>query len=999
MATEIIEFPFDSGAYEVADLEWLPPNLLAVVENLRLDFDGRLSVRPGTTALGTTTYSAGAFTAYDLANFSGRLVALGSQTGAARPTDLFEYVNNKAVWRASGGPEDGFVTGTRLPRATAAREVGKIPDLASDCRYVAVTTGQSLVCAAYAMQNDTTRVHIFDPRTDQTIVLTTLTIHTPRVLYAGTDFWVVGQSNTNDDILGYHFDPSTDETLFSPVTLVALAARVNDLAAARTGTSDFTVAYATATNVEANRFNAAGSVQSTFTVTSGGTSIEAVACCGNDGGTRLSFSWQEGSSGAYFLVGTTQTGSGSVGPTALFGGAVCLASRRLGMTQEDDTDTFSIAGVRDATPTINTITQLCTNQTLNTLATSIQYADAFLQAGPVPITSDSATNFYSAVADNLALDAGTGTNQLFEHFTRFPQVYKDAALAGTGFKDENSIGSIGIIGTKIYWGSKNQSIAARNPDDIVPGGSSGSVTEMEMADTGRRQMAQVANQLHIAGAMPMVYDGRFLVEQGFAEKPAVSLAAGTAGSIPNGVFFVQSVWEVVDARGNILRSAASAPQTITLAGADDSITAISTTPHSLRCHPLLQDAGGISIRVGFYRTQAGGANFHIEQYVTVPISTLAGTQYGAPVTAVLAASDATLADNAVVYEQSQTPLSHVSPPPYQYVWPARERQVIGGLPIDEQWAFSKLAFPSEPMEFARSGRLGFSGRANQRITAVGAFETAGLVWTASEIGMIGGRGPEHSGTGDFDPFTLIPSPGGCSDWRSLVSTPLGFFFQMASDKLMLLTRGGEVQWIGQAVRSTLATYPVITGAVHIRSQMAVVFSCTTSNGSSGVLLVYDLRRGVWYVDTIGPVTSISEFQGRLALISSGVVSLQDTAAGSGTFVPSRVQTGYIAVRKRLGWGHIYKIGLLGEVLGACSVQALIDYDDGVGFRNLGTFALAGTEGTLERFWDLPVQKTARFSVRFVVTSASSNSAGVRLKGWAAEVQGSPNMVRVGSGGV
>lgn len=992
MASTIIEFPFDSGQTENADSAWLPATLLAIVENLRLDLDGRLGVRPGNTALGTTTYSAGAMTAYDLANFSGRLVALGDQCSQSRPTDLFEYVNAKALWRATAGDISDQFSGPRLPRATAVRDIGRIPDLAADVRYIAVTAGGTYVCTVVSLANDTSRIHVFDPDTDQTIVLASVSLHTPRVVYAGSDFWIVGQDGSDSDLKAYNFDPSTDETLTGPTTLLALAARVNDLALAQTGASDFTLAYATATNVEARRYNSAGTVQSTFTVTSAGTSIEAVAVCGNAGGTRLTFAWIEGNTGAYFLKTHSQTGTAVVGPTSLFGGAVSLSNRRLGMVQSGTT--ISICGMQDTSPTADVVAQTCTNESTHSLSGTSVYADAFLQSGPCAVGSD----FYFGAVDNLAANAGTGTNQLVEQLTKMPQCFKDATLAGwdSSFAGENAISSIGVIGTAVYWGNLVQSILPRDPDSLIPAGNSSLVSEVQTTDTGRRQMTQVANQLHIAGALPLVYDGRFLVEQGFAEKPTVTAVEGAAGSLTLlGVYNVIAVWEIVDSRGNILRSQASAPAAVTLTGANDSITATASTPHSLRRHPLLQTSGGVSIRVGFYRTVASGANFHIEQYVTVSSS----DAFGAPVTAVLSITDTALADNAVLYEQSQTPVSHVSPPPHQYAWAARERQITGGRPLVEEWGYSKLTFPSEPVEFARQGRLGFSGRANQEITAVAAFEQNGIVWTASEIGQIGGRGPEHSGTGDFDPFTLIPSPGGCQDWRSVVVTPIGAFFQMAPDKLMLLGRDGSVTWIGQAVRATLATYPVITGAVHIRSQMAVVFSCTNNAGSSGVLLVYDLRRSVWYVDTVGPVTAVSEYQGRLAYISGGTVFLQDSAAGSGTFVASRLQTAYLPVTKRLGWGTVYKFGLLVTALGACSVQCLVDYCDGNGFVDHGTETFAGTEGDTERFWSAKVAKTARFSVRFVVTSASADSLGVALRGWAVEVQGSPNMTRAGSTGI
>lgn len=1005
MATEIIEFPFDSGAYEAADREWLPQNLFAVVENLRLDLDGRLGVRPGFTSLTQTTYSPSAMVAYDLTNFSGRLLALGDQTNNGRPTDLFEYVNKVAAWRGTSGADDGFITGFRMPRATNAREVGQVPDLSADVFYTSVACGGGLVCAVAVLQSQQSRIHIFNPVTDQTLVLTTKPLHNlAKVVFAGSRFWIVAQNTSNQDIEAFFFNPTTDETLTTFGVLGgafgALASPVNDLALAQTGASDFTVAYCTNTNVEACRLNSTGTAQATFTAQAGGTSINAIAVCGNVAGTLLSFAWYDIATGLHKLTTRSAAGAAPVGPTTLFGGATETGGwSRLAMRQESFTNNISICGQVTGTNTENVATQLCTNQATNTLASTITLADAILACQPCPNVSANNPNFYYGVVDHLSHNKGTPTNMLVEQFLRVPQLYKDATVAGSHNTSLNSVSSSDLIGSKLYWGNTVRSVTSNQVADVIPGGNAMRVTELEMTDTGRRQMTQMANELHIAGAMPMVYDGRFMVEQGFAERPAITLTQQASGGLTAlGVYKVRTTWEVVDAKGNILRSQASNVETITLTAGNGTIILVASTPHSLRVHPILNTDAGISIRLGVYRTVAGGANFFLDH-----LSTLSSAQFGTPVQDFILTTDTSVRSNAVLYEQSQTPLSHVSPPPYRYSWAARERIMVGALPQNEQWMFSKLLFPSEPVEYANLGRLGFSGRANQDVTGVAAFETVGITFTKSEIAVIPGRGPEHNGTGEFDAAVRVRTPGGLQDWRSLVDTPLGIFFQMQTDKLMLLKPSqnglGDVVWIGQPVRQTLALFPVITGAVHVRSQMIVAFSCTNAAGDAGRLLIYDLRRDVWYVDTIGPVVSVSELDGRLATLQAGVVSLQDLAAGTGTFIPQRVDTGMLAVRKRLGWGHIYKIGLLGLDSGACSVQCLIDYDDGTGFRDLGTETFTGTGLAFERFWSLGIQKTTRFALRWVITSASSSSLGVRLNAWAAEVQGSPNMVRVGSGGV
>jgi hypothetical protein len=1003
VASTIIEFPFDAGAYEAADREWLPQNLFSVVENMRLDRDGRLGIRPGNTALGTSTYSPSAMTAYDLANYNGRLVALGDQTtpGFGRPTDVFELVQTTpAVWRATSGSDDGFSSGPRIPRATAAREVGRLADLTAGLYNVQVAAGAGFVCAVANSIDDTCRIHVFNPTTDQTLVMVTRNINTARVVFAGANFWVVGQSNTNNNIVAMSFNPLVDEDVQAQVVISAApAGTVQDIAAAQTGATDWCVVWAQSTTTTAHRVNSTGTVQATFAVAGG--DFRALGICGNSGGTLISILAQRGADGTYRLNTYTQAGVLSVGPTTPFAGAAGTVYARAGLCQSGTQ--VLLLGFEDASPTQNVLTQLMTNQAAHTLLTTIKYGDALPTANSVPIVSGGQTNFYYGAqnfmastltggVDLLASGVGSrGTNMLVEAAQRLPQIYKDGTLAGELFF-RNDVNGSALIGTKIYWGNMITSNT---------GGTGFQVTELEMNDTGRRQMACVANELHIAGAMPMVYDGRVVVDHGFAERPALTATQTTGGAMTAlGVYSVLSVWEVVDSRGNIIRSAPSLATTVTLTGVNNALTIVASTPHSLRSHPLFRITNGLSIRVGIYRTTNGGANYILDLFIKV-----SPTEFGGTVTGTCARTDAQLtAGGVVVYTQAQTPLAHVSPPPYRYSWQARERMLVGGLPNTEQWQFSKLLFPSEPVEFSSLGRLGFFGRANKDITAVGAFETVGITWTSDEIAIIPGSGPDHSGLGEFDSSLIVPSPGGCRDWRSLVNAPPGFFFQMTEDKLMLLARGqqgaGEVSWAGQPVRETLASFPVVTGAVHVRTQMVVVFSVTNVAGSSGRLLVYDLRRNVWYVDTVGPVSSVSELTGRLAYISAGVVFLQDAAAGSGTFPGAAVQTGFQTVTKRLGWGHIYRIGLLGTDLGACTVQCLIDVDDGVGLRDLGTETFTGTGLSFERFWSLPTaaQKAARFSVRFVVQSVSSNTLGVSLKAWAAEVQGSTNMVRVGSGG-
>lgn len=1000
----LVELPIDSGIDESVDRILLPQAKLRVANNCRLDRDGRIGVRPAYTAMATTTYSPSALVAYDAVNYNGRLCVLGDQTGQSRPTDLFEFVNAEAAWRATAGADDGFASGPRIPRATAVREVGRLPDLTADATEVWVAAGGGMICAVTQLSDSTCRFHVFNPTTDQTITVGTLPNQFSKCVFDGTKFWIIGRSTTSTNIEARSFNPATDESVSNIVTLVAAPGALVDMAVAQTGASDFTIAYIVSgalTTLKVNRFNSSGTSQAAYNVAPGFTSLQACAVAGNVAGTRIVVFVQD--NGAFKVCSNTASGATLVGPTAVFGGLTVTAWSRIAITYSGSGTTYCLAGVTDSASNDDTSTQLLTNDTTNGLGTTVVYSDGFLDAAPAPITSGGHLNFYFGAHDTIAGGTGGqsfGTNCLIEQNTSLPQCFKDNQLT-TVPTVGNHMCNVAILGTKLYWGNLTRGILDTRDSTGGPGAGIAQITEIEMGDTGRRSMVVLGNQLHIAGALPLVYDSRYLAEHGFPERPVITLNQGGTGGLKTllGKYFVQTSWEVVDSKGYILRSQVSPPVSITLTGTNNAISVTTSTPHSFRRHPFWANQGGFSVRVGYYVSQAGGANFQIEKYI------VASGLFAAPITTTLTAADTSLAGNLVVYIQSQTPVPHASPQPYQYSWRARERFATGGTPQPEKVIHSKLLFPTEPVEFAPSGRLGFTSRANQDVTALGAIDTTTVVFTAQEIGTITGRGPEQDGTGDFDALRTLNAPGGCSNWRSVVGIPEGdpayggapggLMFQMAADKIMLIAGSGAITWAGQPVRDTLAAYPNIAGAVHVRSQMIVAFACNNNAGSDGVIIVHDLRKDAWFVDTIGsPIASVSEFQGRLVYISGGVVFLQDTAVGLGAAALPTMQIdfGSLAPFTHLGTGDIPTVAALLTFIGDCSIQGLYSVDDGQNFQDMGSFVLGSANATIGNatnggalvagdpvslHWRPNTQSFERLAVRFIVTAAT-NTGGIRM---------------------
>ena len=291
--------------------------------------------------------------------------------------------------------------------------------------------------------------------------------------------------------------------------------------------------------------------------------------------------------------------------------------------------------------------------------------------------------------------------------------------------------------------------------------------------------------------------------------------------------------------------------------------------------------------------------------------------------------------------------------------------------------FSKLAFPGEPIEFAPEGEIAYRKSIGEPVTAVMALDEQYLVSSARSLYRIAGAGPDHSGQGEFLDPERLPGLGGVSDWRSVVETPTGYFFQSSDDKLYFADRGGSVSWVqGQAVRDTLALYPVITAATYAREQNCVFFACRNSAGSAGVLLVFDLRREIWYVDSEsalnGTVSAAVDYEKRLAFASNGVVYREQV----GTYLAAggRVITGNIRNGSLASWNHLRRVGIRGSGLavGTPSLTVNIDVENGAGFSSLGAHTTGMSSGNWIKWWRVPNQKLDSFKLQIDAVDVALN---------------------------
>lgn len=363
-------------------------------------------------------------------------------------------------------------------------------------------------------------------------------------------------------------------------------------------------------------------------------------------------------------------------------------------------------------------------------------------------------------------------------------------------------------------------------------------------------------------------------------------------------------------------------------------------------------------------------------------------------------ADTDLIRQQVLYSSGIASGAHHAPPPGDYVCAGRDRIHVSGQPKRSRSTASKIIVPSEPAEFAFEGFVAFQTQVSGDIEASAVLGDSVIHWTRNEIWEVTGSGPGRNGQGEFFAARKVSAAGGlvADGWRSLCETDLGIFFQRKSDQLCLLSKNGTVEWVGRAIQEYLILYPVITAAVYLSSRHTVAFSCTNSAGNTGGILRYDLENQAWFFDNVGAVTAISQYQGRLVYIQAGIVYLEDTAPGVGTFVSYSASSGKFQGFQALGWGQCNQVGFLGTFRGNCTVTLTRSANGTTFSETLAAWALTSSEYAVGQQVKLlkepnPAMQDS-FALKLTVTG-TSGSEGVWLHALALDTTQAPKLSRQG----
>lgn len=983
--SRVVNIPLVAGRKDSVDPKFAPLGALATCQNLRVQKDGRLISRTGYLLQGQNTAS-GSLVSYDLHEYQGRLLALGTDLGDGYPIDVFEFIHSSLDWRGSDPSKtvvlNPFTNLRSLPSVQQIPNGTGTSDVAAGGGFAALVykpAGSTFAFVSIVRQSDGQVIHQENMIGSVSLCRCTWSVD--------TFYFIIAQSTGNVEVRGFTPGVSTSTT-FPVVTVVAggTVANVIDIVPVTNGsTGRFITGFGKAADTRINRYQSTG-VQIGATIVIAVVLSGSITIEGDQVDNTINFCGVVGGNAQLRTFNFT-TGALTLGPTAVGAGTTASMCRLpvLGANAQ------SIAtAVNTATGTLQI--ELRT-QAAHTLTNTVNVGQVLLQGRLCEGQSGTQNRcvvFSGLVAPDIlnAINTGIGiSNALFFIGLINPQAHMMTRdyTRSLGMQQHNL--QLDTSTGKLAW------LGCNNPaGDLIP---QPSISMVDFRATKRRQGARYASLLYFAGGTVQVYDGTIPCELFFNELPGIISATPAAGGALTASAQYDYVhhWEYIGADGSLQESEPSAVFAGNTGGAQTQNTLVVTTPHSMRIalSSSLLGAGAISVlsrTVWDATTSTKGSQFRRCVTQVIPGGM---ANYGQTLSIVDQRSDATLATQGVVYTQGSTgalsgPLPNNAPEACSYIVADASRLFLGGLNRQFETQVSMGTDIEKPFRFSELSP--FFNQVSEPVIGVSAFDSNKLVFTVNQLFALGREGPDDQGGGALDPPQEIPTPAGLQDWRSLLKVPDGLYFQLDDSKLYKLPEGGQSPfWAAVDIQDVLTAFPVITGAARCKQDDTAVFACGNTGLTSSSFIVQSLRTGVWTVDTVPlsggvAVAALTNFGDTVAYVSGGRVFTQDAAIysdTSNTVITCQWKTHPIYPFELGGWGEVVDLLVSGEFRSAGTLALRVSYDDGVSFTTYPSFVITGlTVGaTVQKKWALTTSDTTSLVMEWTFTP-SSPGAGLIL---------------------
>lgn len=983
----VVSLPFTLGRADRVDPKVAPLGVLATAKNLRVRKDGRLASRNGYELLSATTPN-GTLVTYDVSSYRQRLVSFGSDGGDGYPVDLFEY-NNVVTATPWKGTDSTNAQRVMINPMTNCRERCGIPQPDSGMSTFDSASGLGYVCIAYRTVGSVTCFYQIVRETDDQVIASGRFV-TPlytdiRVTFASGSFWFVGPLADNSVVM-CRFTPGTDLVPTSGTTIDALSANpvtafeVSAVGTPATGVTIVAVARAAATTVTIKRWTTAIAQEgSTNTVALAAVWVDVDADAGTTN--KVNLATVVGTNTATVRVFNYATNAGIWGPTTL------TAGRRVQLTH-------CYSGVNQTVCTaVNTETGTIKLQWFDqTFATGVAAREIFeaqmstrlvsvaSNAAPLAIIIGGWVEPQLATAGAAFISTSFPTNALWWVMSNVIHMSTRDLSQSSRFLATSRMGlSIDTSTLRAAWCATYSFLLDQIDHPVV--------TCFDFSSKVRRNCCEYSGSLYIPSSCPSVYDGHLNTEIGFNEVPgiqSVTPSTSTGALASSATYIYVTHWERALSDGTVYQGPVSLPFTATTGVGNNTNTLVCTTPHCLNV-VLGTNVFGADVTLAVYRTQWDAVNniiggvFKRCSSVSIP-SVFAN--YGQVVSVVDTMSDATLATQVPVYSQADrgpinAPLIHNAPEACSYMSVSSARILTGALARPYEFQESKESFLGEPVNFSEFPN--FFGKASSEINGVVSLDGVRLICSRERIFAVLGKGPSDTGAGALPSPVEVAAPSGLQDWKSLVVAPDGVYFQLDTNKLYRISKGGtNPEWIGIDIQDTLALFPSIIGAARCRQDDVVAFAMTTATDAR--IAVRSLRTGLWLEDTpplqaSKGIEAMCEFGSSLAYVSGGRVYIESQTNGfadAGAVIPTQWKTPPVFPFGLGGYGQMFYFMVTGEYRSDGVLSCRFSYDDGITFTAYDSFTISAlTVGsTVQKKWAIQQSDFSSCVMEFTFTPSS-----------------------------
>lgn len=424
--------------------------------------------------------------------------------------------------------------------------------------------------------------------------------------------------------------------------------------------------------------------------------------------------------------------------------------------------------------------------------------------------------------------------------------------------------------------------------------------------------AQLGENLHIASGSLLNFDGVSTTEHGFHLFPENITSSQSAGGLPAGDYYYRVVYEWVDGKGQIHRSAPSIQLSATVTGGSDAKVTLTIPTLSL----TLKQAPRSDVKIVVYRglVNSDQVFYRLGSVTNNPATNSLTFEDNNTITGTL------LAQQEILYTTGGT-LENIAPPSANVVHLHRNRLFLGGLEEKGFIGYSREYVAGEGVSFTDYFKLPVDP-ASGNVTAFASMDEKLIIFKRDLTYTLVGDGPLDTGAqDDYSKPQLISGDIGCQNPNSIVIIPEGVLFK--SDKGMyLLTRNLTFEYIGADVENFNDL--TITSAVLLEDTNEARFTTST-----GVTLVYNYYFKQWSTfSNYEAVSAISALGSYLHLKEDGTVRRETPGLylDAGARFSMTIETSWLSFAGIQGYQRVKEWMLLGDYLTDHYTKIKLFYD-------------------------------------------------------------------------